>query len=53
VKSLTTGKRGDHFVEVRVHVPKIADERSKQILRELAQLNPENPREEIYRQVQG
>ncbi|MBI3933695.1 MAG: J domain-containing protein [Acidobacteria bacterium] len=52
VQSLKTGQRGDQFVEVRVHVPKIADERSKQILRELAHLNPENPREEIYRQVQ-
>jgi len=52
VLSLKTGRRGDQFVEVRVHVPRIADERSKQILRELAQLNPENPREEIYRQTQ-
>jgi molecular chaperone DnaJ len=52
VKSLKTGQRGDQYVEVRVHVPKIADERSKAILRELAHLNPENPRAEIYRQVQ-
>ena len=52
VQSLKTGQRGDQYVEVRVQVPKIADERSKQILRELAHLNPENPREEIYRQVQ-
>ena len=51
VQSLKTGKRGDQFVEVRVQVPRVADERSKQILRELARLNPENPREEIYRQV--
>lgn len=52
VQSLKTGHRGDQFVEVRVEVPKVADERSKQILRELAHLNPANPREEIYRQVQ-
>jgi molecular chaperone DnaJ len=52
VQSLKTGKRGDQFVEVRVNVPKIADERSKQILRELARLNPEDPREELYRQAQ-
>ncbi|MBI4478758.1 MAG: J domain-containing protein [Acidobacteria bacterium] len=52
VQSLKTGKRGDQFVEVRVQVPRVADERSKQILRELARLNPEDPREEIYRQVQ-
>ena len=35
---------GNQIVEVRVIVPKIADERSKEILRELARLNPENPR---------
>ncbi len=36
--------RGNQIVEVRVVVPKVADERSKEILRELARLNPENPR---------
>jgi molecular chaperone DnaJ len=51
VKSVRTGKRGDQYVEVRVHVPRIVDERSKEILRELARLNPGDPREEIYRQV--
>jgi len=35
---------GNQIVEVRVVVPRIADERSKEILRELARLNPENPR---------
>jgi molecular chaperone DnaJ len=38
---------GNQIVEVRVVVPKIADERSKEILRELARLNPENPRSDI------
>ncbi len=38
---------GNQIVEVRVVVPKIADERSKEILRELARLNPENPRTSI------
>ncbi len=42
--SLRAAKRGDHFVEVRVVVPKIADERSKELLRELARLNPADPR---------
>jgi molecular chaperone DnaJ len=28
-------------------VPRIADERSKEILRELARLNPENPRSDL------
>jgi molecular chaperone DnaJ len=35
---------GNQIVVVRVVVPKVADERSKEILRELALLNPENPR---------
>jgi molecular chaperone DnaJ len=35
---------GNQIVEVRVVVPKICDERSKEILQELARLNPENPR---------
>lgn len=39
--------RGDQFVEVQVMVPKVADERSKEILRELARLNPENPRKDL------
>ena len=35
---------GDLIVEVRVVLPKISDERSKEILREFARLNPDNPR---------
>jgi molecular chaperone DnaJ len=32
-------------------VPKVQDERSKEILRELAKLNPEDPREAIWAKV--
>jgi molecular chaperone DnaJ len=39
--------RGDQFVVVQVMVPRVADERSKEILRELARLNPENPRRDL------
>jgi molecular chaperone DnaJ len=42
------GVRGDEIVEVKVIVPKVQDERSKEILRELAKLNPEDPREELF-----
>ena len=42
--SLRGELRGNQIVEVRVIVPKIADERSREILRELARLNPEDPR---------
>jgi molecular chaperone DnaJ len=41
---LNPGLRGDQYVEVKVVVPRVADERSKQILKELAKLNPEDPR---------
>jgi len=43
--------RGDQIVEVVVQPPKVRDERTKEILRELAQLNPEDPRDEIWSQV--
>ena len=39
--------RGDQFVEVQVMVPRVADERTKEILRELARLNPEDPRKDL------
>jgi molecular chaperone DnaJ len=39
--------RGDQFVEVQVVVPKVADERTREILRELARLNPDDPRAEM------
>jgi molecular chaperone DnaJ len=42
--SLRGESPGNQIVEVRVVVPRVADERSKEILRELARLNPENPR---------
>ena len=41
------GLRGDQIVEVKIVVPKLQDERSKEILRELAKLNPEDPRAEM------
>jgi molecular chaperone DnaJ len=47
--SLRGGARGDQLVEVKVIVPPIRDERSKEIFRELEKLNPENPREDLLR----
>jgi molecular chaperone DnaJ len=41
------GLRGDQIVEVKIVVPKVQDERSKEILRELQKLNPEDPRAEL------
>jgi molecular chaperone DnaJ len=42
------GTRGDQIVEVKVVVPKVQDERSKEILRELAKLNPDDPRATLF-----
>jgi molecular chaperone DnaJ len=41
------GQRGDQIVEVKIVVPRVQDERSKEILRELQKLNPEDPRAEM------
>lgn len=46
--SLRAATRGDQFVEVKVVLPRIADERSKEILRELARLNPDDPRQDLF-----
>jgi len=44
----SSGKlRGDEFVEVQVMVPHVVDERTKEILRELARLNPDDPRKDL------
>jgi molecular chaperone DnaJ len=42
--SLRGSTRGDQYVEVKVVFPEIIDEDSKQLLREFAKRNPENPR---------
>jgi molecular chaperone DnaJ len=44
--------RGDQIVEVLVQAPKARDERTREILRELAELHDEDPRESIWSQVQ-
>jgi molecular chaperone DnaJ len=43
--------RGDQIVSVEIVVPQLRDERSKEILRELAKLNPEDPREPVWAKV--
>ena len=42
------GTRGDQIVTVEMVVPQLRDERSKEILREFAKLNPEDPREATF-----
>lgn len=45
------GKRGDQIVTIEIVVPHIQDERSKEILRELAKLNPADPRDTIWTKI--
>ncbi|HEV3305735.1 MAG TPA: J domain-containing protein [Candidatus Sulfotelmatobacter sp.] len=45
------GVRGDEIVEITVNVPMPRDERTKELLKELAKLNPEDPREELWKKV--
>ena len=45
------GTRGDQIVEVEVQPPPARDERTRQILRELADLHPEDPRSEVWTKV--
>ena len=45
------GVRGDEIVEVKITVPMPRDEKTKELLRELAKLNPEDPREELFRNL--
>lgn len=45
------GIRGDEIVEITVTVPMPRDERTKELLRELAKLNPEDPRAELWTKV--
>jgi molecular chaperone DnaJ len=51
VPNSRTGARGDQIVEVVVQAPKVRDERTRELLRELAQLNPDDPRTEIWSKV--
>jgi len=45
------GVRGDEIVEIAIHVSMPRDERTKELLRELAKLNPEDPRSDLWAKV--
>jgi molecular chaperone DnaJ len=51
VANSRTGERGDQIVEVAIQAPDPRDERTRELLRELAKLNPEDPRAEMWSQV--
>jgi molecular chaperone DnaJ len=43
--------RGDQIVQIAVQSPKANDERTRELLRELAQLHPEDPRAEMWGKI--
>jgi molecular chaperone DnaJ len=45
------GWRGDEIVEIKILAPAPSDERSKEILREYAKLNAQDPREELWKEM--
>jgi molecular chaperone DnaJ len=51
VMNARKNKRGDEIVEVVIQAPKVHDERTKELLRELSQVNTEDPRREIWTKV--
>jgi len=44
----SSGQRGDQIVTVEVVVPHLNDERSREIMRELAKLNDQDPRKALF-----
>jgi molecular chaperone DnaJ len=42
-----SGRRGDLIIEVRLVLPKLLDERSKELLREFGRINNEDVRQEL------
>ena len=49
VPSARDGRRGDLVVEVRLALPKLLDERSKELLREFGRINSEDVRKELIK----
>jgi len=45
------GQRGDQIVTIEVVVPVLQDERSREIMRELAKLNNQDPRVELFNKL--
>lgn len=42
--------RGDQIIQVVIKTPVVQDERTKELLRELAQLHPDDPRKELWKE---
>ena len=46
-----TSERGDQIVEVAIEAPDSHDERTRELLREMAKMHPEDPRAELWGKV--
>ena len=53
VPSSRDGRRGDLVVEVRLVLPRVLDERSKDLLREFGRLNAEDVRKDLTTSAQA
>ena len=53
VPSARNGSRGDQYVEIQVVVPKPTDERVRKLLKELENVEPGDPRKDLFSKVGG
>ncbi|MEI9811915.1 MAG: molecular chaperone DnaJ [Acidobacteriota bacterium] len=51
VANSRSSTRGDQYVEIAVQAPDVRDERSRELLKEYAELHPEDPRQEMWSKV--
>ena len=51
VANSRSGTRGDQIVEIAIQAPDPRDERTRELLREYAELHPEDPRTEMWSKV--
>jgi molecular chaperone DnaJ len=51
VMNARKNQRGDEIVEVVIQAPKVDDERTRELLRELSQVSAEDPRKDIWSKV--
>lgn len=51
VENSRSHRRGDQIVEISIQAPDVRDERSRELLREYAELHPEDPRSDIWSKV--
>jgi molecular chaperone DnaJ len=53
VPSARDGSRGDEYVEIQVIVPKPTDERVRTLMKELEQIEPGDPRKDLFAKAGG